>query len=85
MGKNFNLASIHDLKENAFVASLVENQESSFEDIWLGGVMKDDATTLSWSDYTPFNMDNWAMNQPDDKPYVSTESLLSEYLFIYLA
>ena len=61
-GPKYNLASIHSLKENALVASLLYQNTSS--QAWLGGLMSEYDSKISWSDYSEVNMDNWAAGQP---------------------
>jgi len=60
VGSGFNLASIHSQKENAFVASLLQEDQT-----WIGLLASpDDLNEFGWSDYTEFNMDKWASGQP---------------------
>ena len=66
-GQGFNLASVHSQKENAFIASLLyQDDDTSTDVVWIGGTAKTGGgQNFEWSDYTPFNMDNWAPNEPD--------------------
>ena len=64
-GHDFNLVSVHDMKENSFVASLLDkNRIKSANGVWTGGIMTVSQTVLSWSDNTNVEVDNWGEGQP---------------------
>ena len=72
-GTKYILASVHSMKENAFIASLLyadKNQETN--QVWLGGSnlhTRSYGFDYRWTDYTDFNVDNWAKNEPNDVGY----------------
>ena len=64
----FNLASVHSLKENAFIATLASEVNASWDkEVWIGGhATSEGGDSFLWSDYSEFNVDNWAKFQPDE-------------------
>ena len=67
MGRGFNLASIHSMKENAFIAAMLyEDSNQDSKEVWIGGASTSKgAREFLWADQTDFNIDNWAPGQPD--------------------
>ena len=67
-GYTFNLASIHSLKENAFIATMAANVNVSWDkEVWIGAhSTQNGGDSFAWSDYSEFNVDNWAQYQPDE-------------------
>ena len=67
--------SIHSLKENAFVATLASKVNYTWDkEVWIGGhslTDSDGGDTFIWSDYSQFNIDNWAQFQPDQVYQIS--------------
>lgn len=71
LGPRYNLASVHSAKENALLASLLYLDKAHFDtdfgEVFIGGISKEDAgEEFQWADYSEFNMDNWARDQPDN-------------------
>ena len=67
-GTFFNLASVHTLKENAFIATLASEVNATWDkEVWIGGhASSEGGDTFQWSDYSQFNVDNWAKFQPNE-------------------
>ena len=83
LGQGFNLASVHSQKENAFIASLLyQDDDTSTEVIWIGGTATSEGGLIfKWSDNTPFNMDNWAPNEPNE--VIKTGTMHHTIIFCY--
>ena len=66
-GYGYDLVSIHSRKENSFVSSMLyEDSNMDSDEVWIGGLTtSSSAQDFQWSDQSPFNMVNWATNQPD--------------------
>ena len=70
LGPGYSLASVHSAKENALLASMLyldkEGFGTDYGEVFIGGISKEDGgEEFQWADYSEFNMDNWAKNQPD--------------------
>ena len=49
----------------AFVAAMLYADTNEADEVWIGGIATSQgATEYQWSDYTTFNMVNWAEDQP---------------------
>ncbi|XP_073720228.1 galactose-specific lectin nattectin-like [Misgurnus anguillicaudatus] len=58
-----NLASVHDIMENSFLASLVH----AYTHVWIGGHDAEVEGQWLWSDGSPFDFSNWCSGQPDNQ------------------
>ena len=68
-GYGYDLVSVHSMKENAFVVSMLyEDSNGKSDEVWIGGICEDYLKHMHqyhWSDESPFNIDNWAENEPN--------------------
>ena len=73
-GRVFDLASIHNAREAAFVTTMLADlPKEKFSSFWIGAT--EGAATEGiwwWSDESKFDFTNWAQNQPDDWNLVRT-------------
>ena len=59
------LASIHDIEENNFVAEFIKDRpvRGGEKDTWIAGSISEAGGNFRWLDGTPWDFENWDLGQ----------------------
>lgn len=63
---SFRLLSIHSQDENDFVTNATFQFYNTHHYLWIGGTDQASEGNFVWEDNTPWNYDNWGLNEPNN-------------------